>query len=249
MAPRAHAQVHVGPRQAQLDEEHLGHALVIVLPGVHDPLIVPQLRQGRDHRRGLHEVWPRAQHVGDRSAHRVLSVHRTDIICRDDVRPAPSGHPPPRHTSCRPARSRSRPRLPGGTWPRTRSVPWSWPREYCHRRCAAASGSPGLTDARRPRGARGTGTGRWPRWTPRPIGWPRSAWPWTSPRPPRPPCDGCARPIAPARCWPPAWPGAKAASPTPSKRSPGRKAAAPAACAPASPPSRPSWRPSTAPIP
>src|SRR5689334_15181072 len=46
-----------------------------MLPGVHDPLVVTERRQGADHRRGLHEVRPGPEHVRDGCAHRILSVH------------------------------------------------------------------------------------------------------------------------------------------------------------------------------
>src|SRR6516162_9463054 len=75
VAARPDPQVHVRLRQAKLDEEDLGHPFVVVLPGVHDPLVVAERRQGADHRGGLHEVRPRAEHVCDRCAHRILSVH------------------------------------------------------------------------------------------------------------------------------------------------------------------------------
>src|SRR6266567_8168446 len=75
VAARADPQVHVRPGQAELDEENLGHPFVVVLPGVHDALVVAERRQGADHRRGLHEVRPRSEHVRDGCAHRILSVH------------------------------------------------------------------------------------------------------------------------------------------------------------------------------
>src|SRR5437773_1791877 len=46
-----------------------------MLPGVHDPLVVTERRQGADHRRGLHEVGPGPEHVRDGCVHRILSVH------------------------------------------------------------------------------------------------------------------------------------------------------------------------------
>src|ERR1700761_2831202 len=46
-----------------------------MLPGVHDPLVVTERRQGADDRRGLHEVGPGPEHVRDGCAHRILSVH------------------------------------------------------------------------------------------------------------------------------------------------------------------------------
>src|SRR5260370_1302012 len=97
MATRADPQVHVGPGQAELDEENLGHPFVVVLPGVHDPLIVTERRQGADHRRGLHEVRPCPEHVRDGCAHRNLSVH-------------PDPLPSPAVTTSPPRRSPSRPR-------------------------------------------------------------------------------------------------------------------------------------------
>src|SRR5690348_161142 len=75
VAARAGPQVHVRSGQAELDEENLAHSFVVVLPGVHDPLVMAERRQGADHRRGLHEVRPRSEHVRDGCAHRILSVH------------------------------------------------------------------------------------------------------------------------------------------------------------------------------
>src|SRR5271169_4491416 len=98
MAARSGSQVHVGPGQAELDEEDLGHPFVVVLPGVHDPLVVTERRQGADHRGSLHEVRPRPEHVRDGCAHLILSVH---------LDPLPSAAV----TTSVPRRPRPRPRL------------------------------------------------------------------------------------------------------------------------------------------
>ena len=66
MTTRADTQVHIGLFEAELDEKDLGHPLVVVLARVHDPLLVTKRRESPDHPRGLHEVRPRAEHVGDR---------------------------------------------------------------------------------------------------------------------------------------------------------------------------------------
>src|SRR6266567_5134676 len=93
VAARTHAQVHVGPGQAELGEENLGHPFVIVLAGVHDPLLMSERRQGADHRRGLHEVRPRPEHVRDGCAHRILSVHLDPLpsaaVTTSHARPSP----------------------------------------------------------------------------------------------------------------------------------------------------------------
>jgi hypothetical protein len=70
--PEPTPQDHVGPGQAERHEEHFGHLFAIVLPGMHDPLVVTERRRGADHRRGLHEVRPRPEHVRDGCAHRIL---------------------------------------------------------------------------------------------------------------------------------------------------------------------------------
>src|SRR5690348_16490852 len=75
VAARTDFQVHVRPGQPELDEENLGHPFVVMLPGVHDALVVAERRQGADHRGGLHEVRPRSEHMRDGCAHRILSVH------------------------------------------------------------------------------------------------------------------------------------------------------------------------------
>jgi hypothetical protein len=71
VAARAHAQVDVRFGQAELDEEHVGQALVVVLAGVDDTLPVPERGQRPDHRRGLDEVRPGPEHVRDGCEHRV----------------------------------------------------------------------------------------------------------------------------------------------------------------------------------
>jgi hypothetical protein len=59
MAAGAHTQVDVGPWQAELAEEDVGHPLVVVLAGVdeHVGVIGPSLRRPH-HGRRLHEVGP-----------------------------------------------------------------------------------------------------------------------------------------------------------------------------------------------
>jgi hypothetical protein len=71
MAPRADAQVGVGLRQAELGEEDVGKLRVVVLAGVHQRVREAGARCRLDHRRGLHEVRPRArddEKVGHRQA-------------------------------------------------------------------------------------------------------------------------------------------------------------------------------------
>src|SRR6516164_6297674 len=112
MAARADPQVHVGPGQAELDEENLGHPFVVVLAGMHDPLVMTERRQGADHRRGLHEVRSRPEHVRDGCAHRILSVHLEPLPCARVTTPIPRQPDPSPGTrlSSRLAGARSAPR-------------------------------------------------------------------------------------------------------------------------------------------
>ena len=156
------------------------HPFVVVLPGVHDPLVVTERRQGADHRRGLHEVRPRPEHVRDGCAHRILSVHLdplasaavTTLLIRRGTPldlPITEGLPASRALLGHPSASSCwPPRSAGGTRPPTRSGRCCWPGGCCPPRCVAGSGSPGHTGGPRCFGGRGSGTRRWPPWPPRP---------------------------------------------------------------------------------
>src|ERR1700751_710540 len=67
----ADSQVDVGFWQGELDEEDFGHLLVVVLPGVDDPLLVAECRERPDHRSRLDEVRPGPEYMRDRRAHRL----------------------------------------------------------------------------------------------------------------------------------------------------------------------------------
>jgi hypothetical protein len=58
LGARPDPEVDVGLGQAELDEEDVGHPLVVVLPGVHHPLLVAERPQGPDNRGRLDEVRP-----------------------------------------------------------------------------------------------------------------------------------------------------------------------------------------------
>jgi hypothetical protein len=78
LRPRADPEVDVRLGQPQLDEEHVRHPLVVVLPGVHDALGVAERGERADHRRGLDEIRPGPEHVRDRAAQvtSLRSCHR-----------------------------------------------------------------------------------------------------------------------------------------------------------------------------
>src|SRR5207237_3771790 len=63
------AQVDVRVRDPQVGEEHVGHVLVVVLPGVHDHVLVPMLLlcggERLRHRCQLHELRPRPDNAQD----------------------------------------------------------------------------------------------------------------------------------------------------------------------------------------
>ena len=69
LRPGAHAEVDVRLRQPELDEEHVRHPLVVMLPGVHDTLGDAERGERADHRRGLDEIRPGPEYVRDRRAH------------------------------------------------------------------------------------------------------------------------------------------------------------------------------------
>src|SRR5215469_17582531 len=89
----ADSQVDVGFRQAELDEEDVGHLLVVVLAGVDYPLLVAECREGADHRRRLDEVRPGPEYMRDRRAHRLpwncpvaaASCKAAARVCRVEV--------------------------------------------------------------------------------------------------------------------------------------------------------------------
>src|SRR5262249_23747205 len=66
---RADAEVDVGLGQAELNEEHVRHPLVVVLPGGHDRPWVAKRGERADDRRGLDEVRPGPEYMRDRRAH------------------------------------------------------------------------------------------------------------------------------------------------------------------------------------
>jgi hypothetical protein len=65
MGARAHTEVDVRLRKAELPKEDLGHALVVVLPGMYQSLRYSTVCERTDDGCGLGKVRPGAGHVYD----------------------------------------------------------------------------------------------------------------------------------------------------------------------------------------
>ena len=66
MGARAHGQVHIRSRDAELLQEHVRHVRIVVLAGVNQRLDDVRARFERVHHgRDFHEIWPSAYDVKD----------------------------------------------------------------------------------------------------------------------------------------------------------------------------------------
>src|SRR6185437_10502255 len=88
--PRPDPQVHVRFRQPKLDEEDIGHSLVVVLARVNYPLLVAESGERVDDRRRLDEIWPGPKYMRDRHAQYAFPSS-ANICPRDCTADAASG--------------------------------------------------------------------------------------------------------------------------------------------------------------
>ena len=152
--PRPGPQVHVGPGQAELAKENLRHPFVVVLPGVHDPLIVTKRASARITGAAFMKfgLAPSTCVMGARIASFPFTWtryrrHRDDVLLpagqprwpRWPRWPRPSLHCTWRARALRPAPSRS----PGSPSPCASGTACPW----CTR-CAGSGRTPGCPVAR-----------------------------------------------------------------------------------------------------